>query len=88
MAKNPRRRSDDTEIDAGGDEDTLELISSSLLDIAAPVLEEVSLSLDPYPRAPGVTFESPKDEDKAADNPFAVLAKLKPNPPEEPGPAG
>ena len=89
VARNPRRRSEATEIDAGGeDEDTPELLSSSLLDIAAPLLEEISLSLDPYPRAPGVTFEAPKDEDKAADNPFAVLAKLKPNPPEEPGPAG
>ena len=91
MAKNPRRspRSPDIDpVDTSGDEDAPETISSSLLDIAAPVLEEISLLLDPYPRAPGVTFEAPKDQDKGSDNPFAVLAKLKSNPPEEPGPAG
>ena len=91
VAKNPRRssRSPATEpADTGDDEDAPEVISSSLLDLAAPVLEELSLSLDPYPRAPGVTFEAPKDADKAADSPFAVLAKLKVNPPEEPGPGG
>ena len=87
-AKSPRRRSEATEIDVGDDDEAPELLPSSLVDLAAPVLEEFSLLLDPYPRAPGVTFEAPKDEDKALDNPFAVLAKLKPNPPEEPGPAG
>lgn len=91
VAKNPRRspRSPVTEpVDTGDDDDTPEVISGSVLDLAAPVLEELSLSLDPYPRAPGVTFEPPKDVDKAADSPFAVLAKLKVNPPEEPGPGG
>jgi len=88
-AKTSRRppRDRDTEVEVSDDEDAPEMISSTLLDIAAPVLEEVSLALDPYPRAPGVTFEPPKDEDgeAAKENPFAVLAKLKLNPPEEPG---
>jgi hypothetical protein len=48
------------------------------------VLEELNLALDPYPRAPGVTFEAPKDEPKAAESPFAVLAKLKTVPPGKP----
>jgi uncharacterized metal-binding protein YceD (DUF177 family) len=65
-------------------EDAPEILESSLLDIAAPVLEELSLMLDPYPRAPGVTFEPPKEESDAKDNPFAVLAKLKQ--PKEGGP--
>ena len=88
VGKSQRRSSRSPDIDpldAGADEDTPEVISSSRLDIAAPVLEEISLSLDPYPRAPGVTFEAPKDDDKGRDNPFAVLAKLKANPPKEPG---
>ena len=90
-AKTPRRSSRTPvvdPVDTGDNEDAPEVISGSLLDLAAPVLEELSLSLDPYPRAPGVAFEPPKDDDKAADNPFAVLAKLKVNPPEEPGPGG
>jgi hypothetical protein len=90
--RSARRSSKVPKIDSadagGGDEDAPEVILSSQLDIVAPVLEEISLSLDPYPRAPGVTFEPPKDEDKAADNPFAVLAKLKVTPPKERGPGG
>jgi len=91
-AKTSRRtsRERDAEVEVSDDEGAPEVISSTLLDIAAPVLEEVSLSLDPYPRAPGVTFEPPKDEEAEAgkENPFAVLAKLKLNPPEEPGTGG
>ena len=91
VPKNPRRTTKSPDIDpvdTSGDEDAPEVVSSSLLDLAAPVLEELSLSVDPYPRAPGVSFEPPKDNDKATDNPFAVLAKLKPNPPKEPGAGG
>jgi uncharacterized metal-binding protein YceD (DUF177 family) len=86
VAKAPRRSSRAPEIDAGGDgEDAPEVIPGTLLDIAAPVLEEISLALDPYPRAPGVTFDPPKEDDKEAESPFAVLAKLKLGPPKEPG---
>jgi uncharacterized metal-binding protein YceD (DUF177 family) len=88
MAKAPRRPSRGVEIDVGADEDETELLLSSLVDIAAPVLEELSLSLDPYPRAPGVTFEPPKEESAAKDSPFAVLAKLKVPPSKEPGRRG
>ena len=88
LAKASRRASHDIEIGSSEDEDAPEVISSSLLDVAAPVLEELSLLLDPYPRAPGVTFDPPKDESKSADNPFAVLAKLKVRPPKEPGAGG
>ncbi len=87
-AKAPRRPSRDVEIDPGDDEEAPEVISSSLLDVAAPILEELSLMLDPYARAPGVAFEPPKDEPRSADNPFAVLAKLKVTPPKEPGAGG
>ena len=89
IAKGPRRRPPrDVENEPGEDQDAPEALSSSFLDLAAPVLEELSLILDPYPRAPGVTFEPPKDEPRSADNPFAVLAKLKVTPPKEPGPGG
>ena len=90
VARAQRRssRSTDAPEIATGDDDAPEVISSSLLDIAAPILEEISLLLDPYPRAPGVTFEPLKDAEEDTDNPFAVLAKLKPNPPKGPGSGG
>jgi uncharacterized metal-binding protein YceD (DUF177 family) len=62
-----------------GDEDGPELIDSPILDLAAPLLEELSLTLDPYPRAPGVVFEPPAEAEAeaASHNPFAVLEQLK-----------
>ncbi|HXJ02651.1 MAG TPA: DUF177 domain-containing protein [Micropepsaceae bacterium] len=60
-----------------GDEDEPELLDSPVLDLAAPLLEEVSLALNPYPRAPGVSFEPPAEEAEPEDNPFAVLKQLK-----------
>ena len=46
-------------------------------DLAAPLLEEFLLALDPYPRAPGVVFESPETGEVPPPNPFAVLKALK-----------
>jgi hypothetical protein len=47
------------------------------VDLAAPVLEEFALSLEPYPRCPGVEF-APKSEDSDRPaSPFAVLKDLK-----------
>jgi hypothetical protein len=56
-------------------DETPEEIADTRYDLAAPLLEEFSLALDPYPRAPGVTFEVPKDEDPK-EGPFAVLKSL------------
>ncbi|MCB1491209.1 MAG: DUF177 domain-containing protein [Rhodobiaceae bacterium] len=55
-------------------------------DMAALVLEEFLLGLDPYPRKPGVAF-APDDAENAAetgakDNPFAVLTRLRDKGPE------
>jgi uncharacterized metal-binding protein YceD (DUF177 family) len=58
-----------------GDDEAPEEIESSRYNVAGPVLEEFSLAIDPYPRAPGVAYEPPTDEKPAS--PFAVLAKLK-----------
>ena len=62
------------------DDDTPELLDQPVLDLAGPLLEELSLALDPYPRAPGASFEVPPEPDAAAENPFAVLEKLKKTP--------
>lgn len=57
--------------------DDTDMLDDASLDLAAPVLEELSLSLDPYPRAPGASFAAPEPEGPVADNPFAVLKALR-----------
>ncbi|MDO1558693.1 YceD family protein [Brevundimonas sp. 2R-24] len=52
-----------------------DVIESGVIDVAAYVVEQLSLALDPWPRKPGVEFEAPEPE--AEPSPFAVLAKLK-----------
>ncbi|MSP95006.1 MAG: DUF177 domain-containing protein [Alphaproteobacteria bacterium] len=54
-----------------------DVLDDAMIDLAAPVLEELSLSLDPYPKAPGAKFEVPDEEDTPKESPFAVLKALK-----------
>ena len=63
-------------VDAGAD-DVREEIPTLHYDLAAPLLEELALAIDPYPRAHGVTFSPPSDEDGEPESPFAVLKNLK-----------
>jgi len=65
-----------TVIVAPGDDDAPEDIGSPRYDLAAPLLEELALAIDPYPRAPGVAFEAPAAARPADESPFAVLKKL------------
>jgi len=60
------------------DEDGREEIGSLRYDLAVPALEELALSIDPYPRAPGVEFHPPGDAGGEAAPAFAVLKQLKP----------
>jgi hypothetical protein len=64
-----------------GDGDDLEepdpLIGNSI-DLGKIALEFFVLGLDPYPRKPGASFAD-HVEDDGRENPFAALAKLKPN---------
>lgn len=53
------------------------------IDLGEILVEELSLNLDPYPRKPGVAFEGERAPTEAPENPFAVLAKLKPKPSEK-----
>jgi len=62
---------------AAGDADVPEEIDNTRFDLAAPLFEEFSLVIDPYPRAPGVAFDAPADAEDRPENPFAVLGKLK-----------
>jgi uncharacterized metal-binding protein YceD (DUF177 family) len=59
-----------------------ELLVNGTVDLGAVATEFLLLGIDPYPRKPDAVFDAPKGpgEDPAA-NPFAVLAKLKPEPP-------
>ncbi|HEX4861515.1 MAG TPA: DUF177 domain-containing protein [Rhizomicrobium sp.] len=59
------------------DEDGREEIESLHYDLAVPVLEELALLIDPYPRCPGVEFEPPTDGADEDAHPFAALKKLK-----------
>jgi hypothetical protein len=59
------------------DEDEPEVIDSLKFDLAGPLLEEFSLAIDPYPRAPGVEFEAPAAPPGTECGPFAALKALK-----------
>jgi hypothetical protein len=61
---------------AAASEDSPDEIDSAVYDLGIPIREELALAIDPYPRAPGVAFEPPPDEDRT-ETPFAVLEKLK-----------
>jgi len=58
-------------------EEGAEEIDSLHIDLAAPVLEEFALSLDPYPRSPGVEFAPKSRDSDPRESPFAVLKDLK-----------
>jgi uncharacterized metal-binding protein YceD (DUF177 family) len=60
-----------------GPEEGPEEIHNLHYDLAAPVLEEFVLSLEPYPRRPGVEFTVKTDPEDQPRNPFAVLKGLK-----------
>lgn len=59
------------------DDEVTEEIEGPNYDLAVPLLEEVSLAIDPYPRAPGVAFEPPDDMKEKPESPFAALKALK-----------
>lgn len=72
---------EDAWIDAEGEEDVEPLVGDAV-DVGEVAAQTLSLSLDPYPRAPGAEIASgdrtnpteEPEEDRA--NPFAVLKKL------------
>ena len=60
--------------------DPPDLIENGQIDLAAYVVEQLALELDPFPRKPGVEFEPPKTDPEPS--PFAVLASLRRDKPE------
>jgi hypothetical protein len=74
-----RGERDDAEIDIEvllNEEDPPEPIVDGVIDLGAVTLEFLALALDPYPRKPGVSFDSPAAE-PGAESPIAALARLK-----------
>jgi uncharacterized metal-binding protein YceD (DUF177 family) len=63
-----------------GDDEVPDEIESLHYDLAAPLLEEFTLALNPYPRAPGVEFAAAPEPAPERENPFAVLKSLKSRP--------
>ena len=64
-------------------EDPPELIVNGEFDVGIMLTEQFGLELNPFPRAPGASFDEVRDatngklEDKDSHNPFAVLKNLK-----------
>ncbi|HEY1631244.1 MAG TPA: DUF177 domain-containing protein [Rhizomicrobium sp.] len=59
------------------DDESPEEIASTRYDLVEPLLEELALSIDPYPRAAGAEFSPPGDGKSPEESPFAVLKRLK-----------
>lgn len=73
------RPSEDDEIDIEvllNEEEPPEPIVDGMIELGAVTLEFLALSLDPYPRKPGVAFAEPAPE-TSVESPFAALLKLK-----------
>ena len=79
---------DDEEFDPDAD-DPPEALQEGAIDLGEAIAQHLSVTLDPYPRAPGVNFVAIAEEEGDATqkrreqdlverpNPFATLAKLK-----------
>ena len=68
------------EIDFEYDDELLDILDNGQIDLAAIAMEHLALVLDDFPRKAGeeFSFESEFDEETTeANNPFAVLKKLK-----------
>jgi uncharacterized metal-binding protein YceD (DUF177 family) len=74
-----RREEDPTGLEMPEPPDAVE---NGKIDLGKVAAEFLALALDPYPRKPGVEFQSPEPEgaEDEKESPFAVLAKLKQKP--------
>lgn len=55
--------------------DPPDVLDGDVIDLAAYVVEQLALSIDPFPRKPGAVFEyTPETQE---ESPFAALRKLK-----------
>ena len=80
-SKGGKPEDEEEELLALGEEDPPEEALDGVVDLGELAVEYMALGLDPYPRAPGATFEGAawtgKAEKTEPESPFAVLAQLK-----------
>lgn len=67
---------ENAEIDLELDDDSADQIEGGSLDLGQYAVEQLALSLDPFPRKPGAVFEQPPEPGEIS--PFAVLRGLRP----------
>jgi hypothetical protein len=73
-----RREASEKEVVVSPAEDEVpEEIQSLHFDLAAPLVEEFLLSVDPYPRKQGAEFAPPEEGADKPESPFTVLKGLK-----------
>jgi uncharacterized metal-binding protein YceD (DUF177 family) len=65
------------EITLNGEAELVEPLAGSSIDIGEAVAQQLSLALDPFPRAPGVEAPAPPAADGKPESPFAALAQWK-----------
>ncbi|CAN5317849.1 DUF177 domain-containing protein [soil metagenome] len=64
------------EVEVSIDDDAPDLIEDGRIDLGQYAVEQLALTLDPFPRKPGAEFVQP--EEPAEISPFAVLKQFKP----------
>jgi len=72
-----QRFSERAEEEEGEDEDPVEPIADDEIEVGEVIVQNLSLALDPYPRAPEAEFEEVDDEAGKPTGPFAALAALR-----------
>lgn len=67
------------EISLDGDTEPVEPLDDGMIDIGEAVAQQLSLALDPFPRAPGVEIESAtaSSGETPRESPFAALGRLR-----------
>lgn len=66
----------DAEIEVTLDDDAPDVVEDGKIDLGQYAVEQLALTLDPFPRKPGARFEPPAQPEEPS--PFAVLKAFKP----------
>ncbi len=78
--KHAKKFGDEAEFGIDDDDSAPEVIANGQLDLGEMVAQYLSVELDPYPRAPGVSLAAQLAEAglEVKNNPFSVLKNMKP----------
>ncbi|MBX9616547.1 MAG: DUF177 domain-containing protein [Caulobacteraceae bacterium] len=75
LVEPPEREPDEVEIEITLDDDAPDVIEDGRIDLGQYAVEQLALTLDPFPRKPGAEFVQP--DEPAEISPFAVLKALR-----------